>query len=144
VGIQGTKVSHTFGQNWFDRLSSQGVKLVTIEDDIFCGIWEDQPQRPSNPVHPHPEEYSGRSTANKVEEIRKIMSERSVDSLIIAALDEVACWVSSFFIIIFFKHNYVILYTLYIIIFICNTKQNVFTQIIIYKLITLKPKKKGC
>ena len=86
---------------WKDSLSHEGINLISIEEDIFDEFWEDKPKRPSSKINIHPIEYSGRSTASKVGEIRQKMKEKNTNLLVIAALDEIACYYS--FIYYYFK-----------------------------------------
>lgn len=89
VGIDATVNSYAQYKLWFDELSESGIELVATTD-ILKEIWTDRPGIPLNPVEIHPLEFSGKSTASKLERIRKKMSTAKADMLVISELDEIA------------------------------------------------------
>lgn len=89
VGIDATVNSYSQYKIWYDELSEAGIELVATED-ILKEIWTNRPNIPLNPVEIHPLEFSGESTANKLERIRKSMDTSKADMLVISELDEIA------------------------------------------------------
>lgn len=73
-----------------EQLQQAGHRLVAVEKDLVASMWTDRPQRPCNPVKVLPLSFSGKTTADKLVEVRKTMNENSVATLVITALDEVA------------------------------------------------------
>lgn len=72
------------------------VTVALLEKNPIDKIWgKDRPQKPCTPLRLHPLQYAGKTTAEKLTEVRNEMAERQVDgktvvsSLVIASLDEI-------------------------------------------------------
>ncbi|MDO5737930.1 MAG: aminopeptidase P family protein [Eubacteriales bacterium] len=89
LGYCGAYTSPLIYANWLKPLMDQGVEL--IEDiDLVGEIWEDRPEMAATTVFELPIEYSGESTADKLQRVREAMRERAVDYTALASLDDVA------------------------------------------------------
>lgn len=53
-------------------------------------VWENRPQLEVNPVNVHPLEFSGRSVADKLKDLRERMKEEEARAIVIMTLDEVS------------------------------------------------------
>lgn len=73
-----------------EQLQQAGHSLVAVENDLVAEMWPDRPSRPCNPVKVLPIKYCGKSTAEKLVDVRKSMKEASATVLLLTALDEVA------------------------------------------------------
>lgn len=89
VGIDGNVYSAGEVQGLLDVFDRSGLTLNT-DSDPFATIWEDRPAIPHDAVFVMPVEVAGKSTAEKVADIRRILQEKNADSLLIASLDTVA------------------------------------------------------
>ena len=80
-----------FAQSSVDELLEGLDKTVDIDDsDLINEIWEDRPPLPMSQAFPLSEKYSGKSTADKLEEVREKMKEKDADYFLIASLDDIA------------------------------------------------------
>lgn len=73
------------------RLISWNKVLVPIETNLIDLIWKDQPSAPSHKVMALGLEFTGKTVAQKLTEIRKEMKEKQCSVLAVTALDEIAC-----------------------------------------------------
>lgn len=89
VGIDGTVNSITFTSSLHEALKRKQIHLRT-EYDPSETLWTDRPRIPQNPVIIHPLEYAGKSTREKISELRKTFSTDETEALLITALDEIA------------------------------------------------------
>lgn len=63
-------VSHTKTTELNSRLASKNSKLVYPPQNLIDLIWKDKPLRSKEPIFVHPREFTGRSTPDKLSEIR--------------------------------------------------------------------------
>lgn len=74
-----------------DSLQDTGLELVPVNPNLVDLIWKDRPAPLNNPVVPLPLRYTGKTCLEKVDDVRKEMSKVSASTLVISALDEIAC-----------------------------------------------------
>ena len=70
-------------------LRRKEIKLET-SCDLIDLVWKDRPAIPGNPLFEMPVELSGKSVREKLDELNNRLRKEGADSLILAALDEVA------------------------------------------------------
>ena len=87
VGIDGTTFSVTQVRELEEMLAPYHLKL-SCQDQLLDKAWENRPEIPTNPIKLYPIEYSGKSTSDKIAEIRQALGKDT--SLLVSALDEVA------------------------------------------------------
>jgi len=77
-----------------DRLraavTAAGGDLKAVEKNLVDVIWTDAPSLSSAPITAWPEQFSGQSTASKLEGLRKSLAAAKADWLVVATLDELA------------------------------------------------------
>jgi Xaa-Pro aminopeptidase len=66
-------------------------KLISITPNLVDAIWDDRPSLPSGKIFALPLEFSGENHTSKIAQIRKKMTEKKCDKLILTMLDEIAC-----------------------------------------------------
>lgn len=75
-------------------LELSGNKLVAVSTNLVDIIWSQQqggkPPQPANPVTELGLQFAGKSTADKLADIRKELETQKVDYLVVSALDEIA------------------------------------------------------
>lgn len=88
----------TVSVNLYDKL----VKLLTKKQikinlylDLVGQIWEDRPELPMDEIFIYNVKYSGKSSKDKLEEVRNIMSTKKVDTYLIGSLDDIS-WLYNF------------------------------------------------
>lgn len=97
IAVDGT----TFSVGAFERmrqcLASQapsGVTILTLPTDVLNlvdQVWgEERPNPPRSAVVPHPVEYAGKSTSEKLDALRAEMVAKHSTVLVVTALDEIA------------------------------------------------------
>ncbi len=72
------------------RLKAKGIDLVPVTSNPVDAIWTGQPQPSTAPAVAHPDEFSGRNSADKRAEIADWLTTNELDATIVTALDSVA------------------------------------------------------
>lgn len=90
VAFDGRVLSMGEGQEYEDELCPKGIK-IHYSEDLIDAVWEDRPSLSTKPAFFLEEQYSGESTASKLERVRTKMAEQGATAHIIASLDDV-CW----------------------------------------------------
>ncbi|MBR1630459.1 MAG: aminopeptidase P family protein [Paludibacteraceae bacterium] len=72
-----------------DQLAAAGIALQSM--DLIGRLWNDRPDIPLNPCFILSEQYSGKSAAEKIQDIRHIMQAQQATAYVISSLDEL-CW----------------------------------------------------
>jgi len=73
------------------KLSGAGLELAFMTANLVDEIWSDQPAAPCAPVMAYPVERAGRSTADKLSDVRASLGESGAKAMVVTALDDV-CW----------------------------------------------------
>lgn len=89
VGFDGACYSIADWRNLELKLNCKGIK-VDSSMDLPGEIWIDRPEVPGDALFEMPIEYSGKSTADKIEEIIAMLRKSEADCTVLSALDEVA------------------------------------------------------
>lgn len=91
LGFDGRVISGFWGQE-LEEIVSEKNGTLQVEEDLVDLIWEDRPTMPQEPVWILKEQYSGRSTGDKLADIRKFMEEKKADIHLISSLYDI-CWI---------------------------------------------------
>lgn len=70
IGVDARMLSHSKANDLNNRLSDQGCKLSYPPQNLIDLIWKNRPLRSKEPIFVHPMEFTGRSTVDKLSEIR--------------------------------------------------------------------------
>lgn len=70
IGIDARMISHTKATELNNQLSPKGSKLVFPPQNLIDLVWKDKPLRSKEPIFVHPMEFTGKSTPNKLADIR--------------------------------------------------------------------------
>ncbi|WP_338661837.1 aminopeptidase P family protein [Pararoseomonas sp. SCSIO 73927] len=73
-----------------DRLAASGATLVPLPANPLDVIWKDRPAAPTAPAEPWPEEFAGRSSAEKRETVAAALREAGQDAVVLADAHSVA------------------------------------------------------
>lgn len=73
------------------ELSSGGKKLIAVVQNLVDEVWKDRPERPLNPVMVHNLEFAGKTVSEKLTDVRAEMTDAGCETLVLTALDEIAC-----------------------------------------------------
>lgn len=81
-------------KGWADAvrktLSGKGAELVAVESNPVDAVWQDRPAPSDAPAFLQDDALAGRSSAEKRSEIAEWLKEKSLDAVVISALDSVA------------------------------------------------------
>lgn len=89
VGFDGRTVSANDGRSYKRRFALEGID-VNENLDLVGDIWKDRPALPQSQTFYYPKEYSGKDSAEKLADVRKIMKEKGAKHHIITKIDEIA------------------------------------------------------
>ncbi|NDV82295.1 aminopeptidase P family protein [Bacteroides sp. 51] len=89
VGVDGKVYATTAAEGLQKELAVSGIELITNIDPI-ARIWADRPAIPQNPPYIYDEKYAGKSTVEKLREIRIELAKKNCEAILISALDEIA------------------------------------------------------
>jgi len=71
-------------------LGKQGASLVAVESNPVDAVWDEQPAPSAAKLVPHGEDYAGKTSATKRDEIGDWMKAEGVDATVLTALDSIA------------------------------------------------------
>lgn len=89
VGIDGRLITAKQCDEWAKKLEKRELRLVT-DLDLIASAWTDRPPAPQKPAMRYPEEFAGRSVADKLEEIRQAMQKKEADTYLLSSLYDLA------------------------------------------------------
>ncbi len=72
------------------KLAKNGAKLLAVKSNPIDAVWEDQPKPSVAKLDVQPNEFAGKSAADKRADIATWLKEEGLDATVIAALDSVA------------------------------------------------------
>ncbi len=73
----------------YERLKKAGAD-IEITDDLLSAVWQDRPALPSSRIVPVPLEYAGKSTEEKIRQVRAALKGKGADWTLISSLDDIA------------------------------------------------------
>ncbi len=90
IGFDGRVVSVREGQDYQQIAESHGGRIV-FNVDLVGDIWEDRPALSDKPAFALDIKYAGRSSQEKLRDIRRRMAEEGATQHIVTTLDDI-CW----------------------------------------------------
>lgn len=91
LGFDGRVVNSAWGKKLEEIVSKKNGKLA-VEEDLVDIIWTDRPCISKEPVRILDFKYTGKSTAAKLADIRKVMEEKGADVHLLSSLYDIA-WI---------------------------------------------------
>jgi Xaa-Pro aminopeptidase len=73
-----------------DALAEKGAELVPVRRNPIDAVWQDRPEPSKARLVVHPEDYAGKSSAAKRQEMADWLKEQNADAAVLSALDSVA------------------------------------------------------
>ena len=73
------------------KLAVYGIEYHLCQD-LLEAVWRDRPSIPDKPIFLHPEEYAGRTSSQRIQEVRDRLKGQGANATIITMVDELA-WV---------------------------------------------------
>ncbi|XP_071137959.1 xaa-Pro aminopeptidase ApepP-like [Mytilus edulis] len=91
VGSAPSYMNAVWWRNFDTVLSPSNIRLLPIDNDLVDQIWTDSRSvRPSKDLNSLDIKYAGRTWQQKVEDVRKEMTKKNVDVLVVTGVDEIA------------------------------------------------------
>ncbi|XP_056169759.1 aminopeptidase P1-like [Syzygium oleosum] len=90
IGIDPWCVSIDTAQRWERAFAKKKQKLVHTSTNLVDEVWKNRPPPQINAVNVHALEFAGRSTADKLNDLRERLTQEKARGIVITALDEVA------------------------------------------------------
>lgn len=87
LGFDGRVVPTIEGLRYEKALKEKEIRFA-YDQDVAGSIWEDRPPLPAGPVKVLPEEVAGRSTADKLADVRKKLAREGAGSFLLSKLDD--------------------------------------------------------
>lgn len=88
VGVDGRSINQQFYLELKAAFASKKIEIV-LEHDLITPIWLDRPARTTEKVFHHPVKYSGKSTSEKLQQLREYLVEQQSQTLLVSTLDDV-------------------------------------------------------
>lgn len=88
-GFDGRCVGINRARRLKTRLSRRGITIDPTVD-FADAVWENRPALSAKPVSALPDDACGKSRADKLAQIRKVMSQKRADAFFVSTLDEIA------------------------------------------------------
>jgi Xaa-Pro aminopeptidase len=73
-----------------EALADKGAELVAVRKNPIDAVWNDQPEPSPARLIVHPDQYAGKSSAAKRQEMADWLKEQKADAAVLAALDSIA------------------------------------------------------
>lgn len=86
IGFNGENYSY-FG--YLDLQKNIGNRKINIDETLIEDIWEDRPSAPTEEIFLHNIEFTGMSSKDKINEVRKSMKKTNVKYHLISSLDDI-------------------------------------------------------
>jgi Xaa-Pro aminopeptidase len=90
VGTDPRVMTVTEKKLWKHSLKSVNGELVSVDENLVDAIWDDRPALQHNPILVLEEKYSGKSTKQKLKELREQLKEQKAEAHAINLLDAIA------------------------------------------------------
>ncbi len=89
LGFDGRVINSQMGHQFQELLSEKQVTL-SYEEDLVGQIWADRPSLSAEPVWILDEKYAGKSSAEKIAELRQEMKKQKATVHVLTSLDDIA------------------------------------------------------
>lgn len=95
VGVDPSLFSHTAWNSLQANLHSANQRLEPVKTNLVDLTWdnddEGRPTCPNQPIVSIPVNFTGKSTADKLIDLRKLMSDKGASGVVLVQLDDIAC-----------------------------------------------------
>ena len=90
IGMDPALISADDAKDITAELTKIGSSLVSIRENLVDQVWSDRPARPGQPIFVLKDEIAGRSSSDKIGELRDEIKKKSAHGFVANMLDEVA------------------------------------------------------
>lgn len=89
IGFDGRVVNGAWGAQ-LKAIAEKKHGSLYVNEDLVDQIWKDRPQLSAEPVRILEEKYSGKSTKDKIADVRKVMEKKGADLHLLTSLYDIA------------------------------------------------------
>ncbi|MBP5305048.1 MAG: aminopeptidase P family protein, partial [Lachnospiraceae bacterium] len=89
LGFDGRVISAKAGESYATRLKEKNAG-IKFDKDLAGSLWEDRPAISAEPAFLLDTKWTGKTSADKLKDVRKEMEDKKADALIITCLDDIA------------------------------------------------------
>ena len=89
LGFDGRVMSQSTVANLKSNLKEKNIKIID-EFDLLETIWKDRPALPKGKAFIHELKYTGKTSQEKIEEVRDEMKKEDIDYFLLGSLDDIA------------------------------------------------------
>jgi Xaa-Pro aminopeptidase len=89
IGFDGKVFAQESVENLQRELKEKQIKLID-EYDLISKIWEDRPNLPKGEAFIHEIKYTGKTSVEKIKEVREEMKKQNIDYFLLGSLDDIA------------------------------------------------------
>lgn len=89
LGFDGRVVNGTWGRK-LEAIAGEKQGELSVKEDLIDLIWQDRPALSKKPAYLLEEKYTGKSTADKISDLRGIMKKEGADVHILTSLYDIA------------------------------------------------------
>lgn len=89
LGFDGRCIMADHADELIAQLNAQGIAVRT-DIDLVGSVWDNRPPLSAQSVWPLPVEYAGESSQSKIERVRKYLSEKKAQYLLLTSLEDIA------------------------------------------------------
>ena len=89
IGFDGRVVNGAWGAQ-LKAIADKKHGSLYVKEDLVDLIWKDRPQLSAEPVRILEEKYSGKSTKDKIADVRKVMEKKGADLHLLTSLYDIA------------------------------------------------------
>lgn len=89
LGFDGRVINGTWGKKLEEIVQKKNGKMA-VDEDLIDIIWTDRPELSKEPVRILSMEYTGKSIADKLSDVRKVMEEKGADVHLMSSLYDIA------------------------------------------------------
>lgn len=90
VGVDPRTLPNALFDSLRNDLERRGVALVAIDENLIDAVWSDRPPMPNAPIRVHPPEFAGKSSADKIADLRAELARHGATAHPVTSLDAIA------------------------------------------------------
>ncbi|MGO1369457.1 MAG: aminopeptidase P family protein [Senegalia sp. (in: firmicutes)] len=89
VGFDGKVMAQSSAKSIINKFKNTGIKVID-KYDFIKEIWEDREKQNFHEIYNHEEKYAGKSTKEKLKEVRERMKEKNANYYVLGSVDNTA------------------------------------------------------
>jgi len=95
IGVDPSLYSKSTWDSLQSEISVGGQSLVIVRENLIDKVWgEGRPECPAKPLMMLGVEFTGKSSSEKLQDVRNAMTTEQAEAVVLSELDEIACKIS--------------------------------------------------